>query len=117
MDKERAKELMFDEGEDGEGFKDSIVVVELELIEEDAGVIRGELIIEGEVDTTGSLLVPLNQPKPENWQDLEVGETKAYALRIDSRKETLREKMSAFFSRSLEEGRVQDFVPGTPPGT
>lgn len=50
MEKERAKELMFDEGEDGEGFKDSIVVVELELIEEDAGVIRGELIIEEYID-------------------------------------------------------------------
>lgn len=117
MDKKRAKELMLDEGEDDEGFKDSIVVLEMELIEEDAGIIRGELIIEGEVDTTGSLLVPLNEPKPENWQDLEVGETKAYGLRIDSRKESLREKMNAFFSRSLEEGRVQDFVPGTPPGT
>jgi len=60
MDKIRAKELMLDEGEDDEGFKDSIVVLEMELIEEDAGIIRGELIIEGEVDTTGSLLVPLN---------------------------------------------------------
>ncbi|NLV03824.1 hypothetical protein [Haloferax volcanii] len=117
MDKERAKELMLEEREDDEGFKDSIVVLEMDLIEEDAGIIRGELIIEGEVDTTGSLLVPLNEPKPENWQDLEVGETKAYGLRIDSRKETLREKMGSFFSRSLEEGRVQDFVPGTPPGT
>lgn len=117
MDKERAKELMLEEREDDEGFKDSIVVLEMDLIEEDAGIIRGELIIEGEVDTTGSLLVPLREPKPESWQDLEIGETKAYGLRVDSRKETLREKMSAFFSRSLEEGRVQDFVPGTPPGT
>lgn len=117
MDKERAKELMLEEREDDEGFKDSIVVFEMDLIEEDAGIIRGELIIEGEVDTTGSLLVPLSEPKPESWQDLEVGETKAYGFRVDSRKETLREKMSAFFSRSLEEGRVQDFVPGTPPGT
>jgi hypothetical protein len=117
MDKERAKELMLNEREDDEGFKDSIVVLEMELIEEDAGIIRGELLIEGEVDSTGSLLVPLNEPKPESWRDLEVGETKAYGLRVDSRKETLREKMSAFFSRSLEEGRVQDFVPGTPPGT
>lgn len=110
---------MLEEREDDEGFKDSIVILEMDLIEEEeeAGIIRGELIIEGEVDTTESLLIPLNEPKPESWQDLEVGETKAYGLRVDPQKETLREKVSAFFSRSLEEGRVQDFVPGTLPGT
>ena len=117
MDKNRAKELMLDEREDDGKFKDTIIVLEMELIQEDAGIIRGELVIEGDVDSTASLLIPLTEPKPESWQDLELKETKAYGLRIDSQKETVREKMNAFFSRSLEEGRVQDFIPGTPPGT
>ena len=41
MDKERAKELMLEEREDDEGFKDPIVVLEMDLVEEDAGIIRG----------------------------------------------------------------------------
>jgi len=31
---------------------------------------------------------------------------------LDSKKATMREKMSEFFNRSIEEGRMQDFVSG-----
>jgi hypothetical protein len=112
MDLEEAKEMMLAERRESEDYKDSIVVVEMELVQEDAGMIRGELVIEEEVDTAGSLLIPLSDPKPENWQGMEVGEKKAYGLLVDSKKATMREKMSEFFSRSIEEGRMQDFVPG-----
>lgn len=111
MDMEEAKEMMLAEKQESEEYKDSIVVLEMELVQEDAGMIRGELIIEEEVDTAGSLLVPLADPKPENWKGMDVGEKKAYGLLIDSKKATMREKMSEFFNRSIEEGRM-DFVPG-----
>lgn len=112
MDMEEAKEMMLKEKKESDEYKDSIIVLELELVQEDAGMIRGELIIEEEVDTAGSLLIPLSDPKPENWEGMEVGDRKAYGLCIDSKKATMREKMSNFFNRSIEEGRMQDFVPG-----
>lgn len=111
MDMDEAKEMMLEEKKESNEYKDSIIVLELELVKEDAGMIRGELIIEEEVDTAGSLLVPLGNPKPENWQGMEAGEKKAYGLLIDSKKATMREKISEFFNRSIEEGRMQDFVP------
>ena len=104
--------MMLSEKKDSSDYQDSIVVVEMELVQEDAGIFRGELVIEEEVDTAGSLLVPLSDPKPENWQGMEVGDKKAYGLLIDSKKATMREKISEFFNRSIEEGRMQDFVPG-----
>lgn len=112
MDLEEAKERMLAERRDSEDYQDSVVVIEMELIQDDAGMIRGELVIEEEVDTAGSLLVPLSDPKPEVWQGMEVGDKIAYGLLIDSKKATLREKMSEFVNRSLEDGRMQDFVPG-----
>lgn len=112
MNMEQAKEMMLEEKEDSDEYKDTIVVLEQELVQEDAGMIRGELIIEEEVDTAGSLLIPLSEPKPDAWEEMEVDERKAYGLRIDSKKATMREKMTEFFNRSIEEGRVQDFVPG-----
>lgn len=54
---------MLNEREDDEGFRASIVVLKIELIEEDAGIIRGELLIEGEVNTTESRLAPPQRAK------------------------------------------------------
>lgn len=112
MDMEEAKEMMLEEKKGVDEYQDTIVVLEMEMVQEDAGIIRGELVIEEEIDTAGSLLIPLSEPKPENWQGMEVGDRKAYGLLVDSKKATLREKISDFFNRSLEEGRMQDFIPG-----
>lgn len=114
MDKDQVLNTLEDEREKTDDYQDTVAVLELELLNEDTGIIRGELHVNGEKETTGSVLLPLQEPKPENWQDLEAGDKKAYGVVFNSQKETLREKLSNFFERSIDEGKMQEFVPGSP---
>lgn len=116
MELEAAKEQLLDETTDENDFEDTVVVLEMEVIEEDVGIIRGEYLEGGEIEATGSVLMPLGDPNKEGswWEGMEVDDKRAFGFQLDTRKETWSEKFSAFFSRGIEEGRPQEFIPGVP---
>lgn len=114
MNLEEVKDTLQDEIEESGDFKDALLVVELELLQDTTGIIRGEFIEEGEKEATGSVVVPLKgDEKPDAWKNMEIEEQKAYGFLLNSRKETWSEKFANFFQRSVDDGQLQDFVPGT----
>ena len=111
MDLEKTKEILKDEVEESSDYKDAMAVFELELLEESTGIIRGEFIEEGVKQASGSLVIPLNEDRPEMWQGMEKGEKKSYGFLLNSKKATWSEKLGEFFDRSITEGKIQDFAP------
>lgn len=90
------------------------LIVEFKKITESIGLIKGELYGNEQLEYRGSILLPLFKTEANqksNWNSIEVGKSIFYGMSLDTRELGLTEKVGDFIGRSLEEGKVQDFIP------
>ena len=102
---------------DGEDrFNQLFLIIEFKKINARIGIIKGELYNNDQLDYRGSLLIPLSQDnvnQKNQWDSIEIGKSVYYGLSFDARELCLTEKIGEFFNRSIEEGRIEDFIPFT----
>jgi hypothetical protein len=96
-------------------FSQLFLILELKKINPHLGIIKGEYYNNDQLECRGSLLLPIldnipNQPN-NNWSSLEAGKSKYYGISFDARELRLTEKIGDFLSRSVSDGRLQDFIP------
>lgn len=100
---------------DGEDkFNQFFLIVEFKKINARIGIIKGELYNNDQLDYRGSLLVPLshdNANQKDQWNLIEIGKSVYYGLSFDARELCLTEKIGEFVSRSIQDGKIQDFIP------
>ena len=102
------------EGEDR--FNQLFLIIEFKKINAHIGIIKGEFYDNDHLDYRGSLLVPLSQGnsnQKNQWDSIEIGRSVYYGIAFDARELCFTEKIREFFNRSIEEGRIQDFIPFT----
>lgn len=90
------------------------LIVEFKKINEKIGIIKGELYGNGQLEYRGSILIPLlmaEANQQSNWNTIDVGKSIFYGMSFDTRELCLTEKVSDFSGRSIEEGKIQDFIP------
>ena len=90
------------------------LIVEFKKINERIGIIKGEIFGNEQLEYRGSILLPLLKTEANqqsNWNSIEVGKSIFYGMSFDARELGLTEKVGDFIGRSLEEGKVQDFIP------
>jgi hypothetical protein len=90
------------------------LIIEFKKISEKIGIIKGELYGNGQLEYRGSILIPLLRVVVDQqsiWNSIEAGKSIFYGISFDTRELGLTEKVSDFFGRSIEEGKIQDFIP------
>ncbi len=91
-----------------------ILIVTMKRIDKNTGFVSGEFYQDDKMNYRGAVILPINQNlKIENsvWASMKVGSKNIYGFLLDSRNKTWLETVADFFKRSIEEGRVQDFIP------
>lgn len=95
-------------------FNQLFLIVEFKKINPRVGIIKGELYNNDQLDYRGSLLIPLmkNDTDQKNqWDSIEVGNSVYYGVSFDARELCMTEKIGEFLHRSIDEGKLQDFIP------
>lgn len=95
-------------------FNQLFLIVEFKKINLGVGIIKGELYNNDQLDYRGSLLIPLmkNDTDQKNqWDSIEVGNSVYYGVSFDARELCMTEKIGEFLHRSIDEGKLQDFIP------
>ena len=92
----------------GEKYTQYILIIEYKKLNENLGIIKGELYKNDIIEYRGSLLTP--NPKGGSWENIGIGKSKFYGLTFDTREESIAELLGGFFKRSLKEGRLQDLI-------
>jgi hypothetical protein len=102
------------------GFNQWIFVLERRRLAEDAGLLLGEAQLNGKVEWSGSVSIPLPEKKkfsptgqelPGEWDDIAPGKSKFNVFTFEMRGKTVADTIKGFFKRSLEEGKLQDLLP------
>ncbi|WP_321504308.1 hypothetical protein [uncultured Methanoregula sp.] len=98
-------------------FSQLFLIVEYKKINANMGIIKGELYNNDQLDYRGSLLIPILNNTPDqpnnNWASLEIGKSMFYGISFDARELCLTERIGEFIHRSIDEGKLQDFLPFT----
>lgn len=95
-------------------YKQSQIVFELKKVKQNVGLMRLEIYGGGKQEFCGSLYLPIDKVtpgKPTAWDTIKIGKSQVFGLVIDSREQSLVEKAKGFLTRSLEEGKLQEFIP------
>jgi hypothetical protein len=102
--------------DDDNRFNQLFLIVEFKKINLHVGIIKGELYNNDQLDYRGSLLMPLmrsDTDQKNQWDSIEVGRSVYYGLSFDARELCITEKIGEFLHRSIDEGKLQDFIPFT----
>jgi len=119
LSKEEIIQILKDENPPIDGkdrFNQLFLIVEFKKINAQIGIIKGELYNNDKLDYRGSFLFPLtpDDTKQKNlWDSIEIADSIYYGISFDARDLRLTEKVAEFFNRSIEEGKIQDFIPFT----
>ena len=115
IDREKILELLDRErvGEKDEKFEKISAVLEKKRVEENYGALklfiysggRGERRLEYRI----VFLFEIDPGHPD-WKELEVGDSRYTAIAFDARAKDIVEKVKGFILRSIEEGKIQDFI-------
>lgn len=96
------------------------VILEFKKVSTSIGIIKGELYNNDEITYRGSFLMPLSnelsngdgeENKSSVWKSLELGHSTFYGFSLDARELSITEKLGQMVSRSIEEGKIQEFIP------
>ena len=102
--------------DDDNRFNQLFLIVEYKKINLRIGIIKGELYNNDQLDYRGSLLLPLmrsDTDQKNQWDSIEIGKSVYYGLSFDARELCITEKIGEFLHRSIDEGKLQDFIPFT----
>jgi hypothetical protein len=96
-------------------YKQFQIIFELKKVKQNVGLIRLEIYEGGKQEFCASVFLPINKPvvgqAPTAWDGMKVGKSQVFGLVIDSREQSLLEKVKGFFIRSFEQGKLQEFIP------
>jgi len=86
-----------------------MLIIEYKRLNENTGIIKGELYKNDVIELRGSILIP--NPIGDPWENLKPGESQFRGFTLDTKEESFGELIAGFFKRTLKEGKLQDFIP------
>jgi hypothetical protein len=102
------------------GFTQWVLILEHRRLSDVVGLLRFEAQLDGKDEWSGSISVNLPEQKkytsdgrevPNEWDKITPGQSRFNVFTFEVRGKSVLEATKAFFKRSFEDGKLQDWIP------